>query len=156
MTMLDWTTLQDRPVDSSRRTGTPKQHAVRRCPLLVAVRSRAELGTVAQVAGRAAAESRTLVVALIVPPARWTADAAVVPIAQQRRARELAALRAAVQTVCCSAGTPVTIRQLVAPRALTEPGRQRALRRRLTALAGRLGAELHPLPLGTARGGAQR
>jgi hypothetical protein len=107
-------------------------------PLLVTVRTVADLdGVLQDAAGRAAAEDRPLLVALVAPPAPLTIDAAI----HARRAALKAALRTAVVAAATRgrAGLDIAVIEVRARR----PG----LDSRLDALVRRHHAERHPDPL---------
>lgn len=128
------------PVPSPSSAGAP--------PLLVPIREVTDLeGPLAHAADRARAEHRLLLVTIVAPAHPRTIDAAI----HQRHARRTAALDdallAGVHRTC--ADVPVRVLRERTPWALSRGRLQRALWRRLTALAERHGAEL-VLPSGPA------
>jgi hypothetical protein len=115
-------------------------------PLLVVVRTVTDLDGVLQDArGRAVAEDRPLLVALVAPPPPLTID----PVVHALYARLRAGLRAAVTAAAgrsrdASSLPDVGVVEVRTPRALTPARARRALDRRLDALARRHHAERHP------------
>lgn len=116
--------------------------------LLVGVRDDTDVETsLAEAAGRARCEGRALVVAVVRPPAPLSTDAVIQQRAADRVTRDLIRRRCLVRTTCAHAGVKVRdLRTVAQPWRLSRHGQDRALRRRLHALARTLHAELHPLP----------
>lgn len=113
-------------------------------PLLVVVRDVADLAGVLQDArGRALAEDRPLLVALVAPPPPLTIDPVVHALYARLRAGLREAVTAAARGRC---GPDVGVVEVRAPRVLTARRAGRALDRRLDALARRHHAERHPDP----------
>lgn len=119
-------------------------------PLLVVVRTVADLDGVLQDArGRAVAEDRPLLVALVVAPPPLTID----PVVHALHARLRAGLRAAVTAAAGRNLRDVGVVEVRTSRALTPARARRALDRRLGALARHHHAERHPdvVPTGDGR-----
>lgn len=120
-------------------------------PLLVAVHSVADLDTsLVQAAGRARAEGRSLLVAIVAPPHPPTVDAVVHQRHAWLQAQVRTALLTGVHRRCVD--IPVRIADVRRPWGLTSARARRGLHRRLAALARRHGAEAHPRvdPMSTA------
>ncbi len=106
------------------------------------------------VAGRAAAEARPLVVALVRESAPVTMNPVVQALAAGRRNKDAASLTRAARAMCSLVGVEVTRTVIVdEPVRPTRRGRDRALRRRLRLLADTLGAEVHLDSVGAGGGG---
>ncbi|WP_274199995.1 hypothetical protein [Actinomycetospora lemnae] len=116
--------------------------------LLVGVRDETDVQTtLAEAVDRARCEDRALLVALVRPQAPLSTDAVMQQRAADRATRDLVRRRVLVRAMCAEAGVRLDdIRTIAQPWRLGARGRERALRRRLHALARTLGAELHPLP----------
>jgi hypothetical protein len=115
------------------------------CPLLVVVRDADDIGgPLREARGRAAAEGRVLLVALVVPPLPLSTHP-VVHALYTSAVKDLAAA-AAMAGRGDHRRLSVTVVPVRAPRRPTRPGARRALRRRLDEVARRYGAERHPDP----------
>lgn len=122
-------------------------------PLLVAVRDFADLdGVLQDAAGRAAAQDRPLLVAVVGSPPPLTVD----PVLHALHTRLRADLRAGVAAAATRGHRrlDVGVVEVRPPWALTRRRTEQALGRRLDALARRHHAERHPD--GVACGGAGR
>jgi hypothetical protein len=126
-------------------------------PVLVVVATQADTtGVLADAAGRARVTGRPLVVAMVVPAPAFSTDPVVQAVMAQRRAASYARLIGSIRETCEQHGLGTArIVELRARRRALRRSRLRLLRRDLTALARRHGADLHPLPasvLGRDRG----
>jgi hypothetical protein len=137
------------PADVGRTVRSVPARTPATPPLLVAVRDVADLDGVLQ-AGRATAEDRPLLVALVGPPPPLTVD----PVLHALHARLRADLRVAVASAAARGRhLDVGVVDVRRPRALTRRSADRALDRRLDALARRHHAERHPDPVAPAEVG---
>jgi hypothetical protein len=113
--------------------------------LLVVVRDADDIGgPLREARGRAAAEGRALLVALVVPPLPLSTH----PVVQALYTSAVKDLTAAVAMAARGSrrGLSVTVVPVRAPRRPTRPRARRALGRRLDEVARRYGAERHPDP----------
>ena len=104
-----------------------------------------DLAVVDQAARRARVEQRPLVVAVARPRPPWSTNALLHALVAERVEARFDDLRRAVDRVCGQAGWSARILPVGEPCTCTRRGRYRLWRRRLTALARLLDAELHPL-----------
>jgi hypothetical protein len=134
------------PAPAARPRPRPEDGPCAGRPLLAVVAGPRDVtGALADAAGRAIAESRPLLLAVVRAPAPLTTNPVVQALAAARRARETDSLARVAQLMCELAGVEVPEPIVVsAPTRLTRRGRRHALDRRLQALARTLGAELHP------------
>ncbi|MBV9922120.1 MAG: hypothetical protein JOY78_14870 [Pseudonocardia sp.] len=128
---------------------SPARPADQPPPLLVALTS-SDLAAVDQAAsdaaGRAAAEQRPLWAVVVVRPSPLSTHPVRHALAARERARHIEEAGAAARAAAARMGVDLTgLYELAAPRAWRRARRPHLLRRRLHALATRLGAELHPL-----------
>jgi hypothetical protein len=136
------------PADVGRTARSVPARTPATPPLLVAVRDVADLdGVLQDAAGRAAAEDRPLLVALVAAPPALTLD----PVVHVLHARLRADLCAAVASAARGRRRlDVGVVEVRSSRALTRRRADGALDRRLDALARRHHAERHPDPVAPA------
>ncbi|MHA6628122.1 MULTISPECIES: hypothetical protein [Pseudonocardia] len=116
-------------------------------PLLVVVAGPRDVtGSLVDAAGRSVAEERSLVVVVVRPAAPLTINPVVQALVARRVGDQVASLSRAARLMSTMVGVEVSETVVVRePVRWTRAGRRRALTRRLHALAGNLGAELHPV-----------